>query len=134
MNLVHAIAVARRDRGGRPARSRRSISPAFRGRDRAAPIVQLPPRALLAELAQEYVFAELCEALTLSLAAENEARMRAMSAAKTNVSKMLDELVARSRQLRQEEITNEIIELGGRRARGGAAAGAVTSDTRLSPN
>ena len=82
------------------------------------PIISLPPQVLLAELAQEYVFAELCEALTLSLAAENEARMRAMSAAKTNVAKMLDELIARSRQLRQEEITNEIIELGGRRTRG----------------
>ena len=43
--------------------------------------------------------------------------MRAMSAAKTNVAKMLDELIGRSRQLRQEEITNEIIELGGRTAR-----------------
>jgi F-type H+-transporting ATPase subunit gamma len=74
---------------------------------------------LLAELAEEYVFAELCEALTLSLAAENEARMRAMAAAKSNVSKMLDELIARVRQLRQEEITNEIIELGGRKASAG---------------
>ena len=78
----------------------------------------MPPQILLAELAEEYVFAELCEALTLSLAAENEARMRAMTAAKSNVAKMLDELVARSRQLRQEEITNEIIELGGRRREG----------------
>jgi hypothetical protein len=34
--------------------------------------------------------------------------------AKTNVSKMLDELITRSRQLRQEEITNEIIEIGAR--------------------
>jgi F-type H+-transporting ATPase subunit gamma len=86
-----------------------------------APIISLPPQVLLRQLAQEYVFAELCEALTLSLAAENEARMRAMSAAKTNVAKMLDELIARSRQLRQEEITNEIIELGGRRAHGAVA-------------
>ena len=82
------------------------------------PIISLPPQILLAELAEEYVFAELCEALTLSLAAENEARMRAMTAAKSNVAKMLDDLIARSRQLRQEEITNEIIELGGRKARG----------------
>ena len=89
-----------------------------RARNPSPPLISLPPGALLAELAQEYVFAELTEALTLSLAAENEARMRAMSAAKSNVSKMLDELIARSRQLRQEEITNEIIELGGRRARG----------------
>jgi len=81
------------------------------------PIISMAPQTLLMRLAEEYVFAELCEALTLSLAAENEARMRAMTAAKSNVAKMLDELVARSRQLRQEEITNEIIELGGRRAR-----------------
>ena len=86
-----------------------------RARDSSPPIITLPPQTLLIELAEEYVFAELCEALTLSLAAENEARMRAMTAAKSNVTKMLDELLARSRQLRQEEITNEIIELGGRK-------------------
>ncbi len=88
-----------------------------RARLAAPPLISTPAHTLLTELAQEYVFAELCEALTLSLAAENEARMRAMSAAKSNVAKMLDELTARARTLRQEEITNEIIELGGRRAR-----------------
>ena len=40
-----------------------------------------------------------------------QARMRAITAA----TKLVDEPVARSRQLRQEEIANEIIELGGRR-------------------
>jgi len=40
-----------------------------------------------------------------------------MTSAKPNVAKMLDDLIARSRKLRQEEITNEIIELGGRNAR-----------------
>ena len=97
-----------------------------RTRNPSPPLVSLPPPAiLLAQLAEEYVFAELCEALTLSLAAENEARMRAMTAAKSNVSTMLDDLVARSRQLRQEEITNEIIELGARKAPGrpGASRG-----------
>jgi F-type H+-transporting ATPase subunit gamma len=89
-----------------------------RTRNRAPPLISLPPGTLLTELAEEYVFAELCEALTLSLAAENEARMRAMTAAKSNVSTMLDELVSRARQLRQEEITNEIIELGGRKPAG----------------
>ena len=88
-----------------------------RTRTARAPIISTGPQVLLAQLAQEYVFAELCEALTLSLAAENEARMRAMTAAKSNVAKMLDDLVARSRQLRQGEITDEIIELGGRRAK-----------------
>ena len=96
-----------------------------RTRNPSPPLVSLPPAILLAQLAEEYVFAELCEALTLSLAAENEARMRAMTAAKSNVSTMLDDLVARSRQLRQEEITNEIIELGARKAAGrpGASRG-----------
>ncbi len=88
-----------------------------RARNHAPPIITMPPPQLLGKLAEEYVFAELCEAITLSLAAENEARMRAMTAAKTNVSKMLDDLIARSRQLRQEEITNEIIELAARGAR-----------------
>ncbi len=91
-----------------------------RARNASPPLITLPPPVLLAELAEEYVFAELCEALTLSLAAENEARMRAMAAAKSNVTTMLDDLVARSRQLRQEEITNEIIELGARKAGGHA--------------
>jgi F-type H+-transporting ATPase subunit gamma len=103
-----------------------------RVRNPAPPIVTLPPQILLAELAEEYVFAELCEALTLSLAAENEARMRAMTAARSNVAKMLDELVARSRQLRQEEITNEIIELGGRKGRGGRTGGSAR-DARPTP-
>lgn len=91
------------------------------GPPRSPPIIALPLRILLAELAEEYVFAELCEALTLSLAAENEARMRAMTAAKSNVARMLDELVARTRRLRQEEITSEIIELGS--GRGGERRG-----------
>ena len=88
-----------------------------RARNPSPPIISLPPQILLAELAQEYVFAELCEALTLSLAAENEARLRAMTAAKSNVTTMLEELIGRSRRLRQEAMTNEIIELGGRKAR-----------------
>jgi F-type H+-transporting ATPase subunit gamma len=82
------------------------------------PLITLPPRVLLAHLAEEYVFAELCEALMLSFAAENEARMRAMIMARTNVATTLDGLVARSRQLRQEVITEEIMELAS-----GSAAG-----------
>jgi F-type H+-transporting ATPase subunit gamma len=77
------------------------------------PITTLPPEQLLAELAEEYVYAQLCEEVMLSFAAENEARMRAMIAARSNVSRKLDELVASFRRLRQEEITGEIIELSG---------------------
>ncbi|MBV8106030.1 MAG: F0F1 ATP synthase subunit gamma [Hyphomicrobiales bacterium] len=75
------------------------------------PLTTLPSDELLAELAEEYVFAELCEEVMLSFAAENEARMRAMIAARSNVARKLDELVGSYRRLRQDEITGEIIEL-----------------------
>lgn len=75
------------------------------------PLTTLPPDQLLAELAEEYVYAELCEQVMLSFAAENEARMRAMIAARSNVASKLEELVASFRRLRQDEITGEIIEL-----------------------
>ena len=80
-------------------------------RRRQPPLIQMPPRELLARLTQEYVFAELCEAAILSFAAENEARRRAMTSAQENVERKLETLVGESRRLRQEEITNEIIEL-----------------------
>ena len=76
-----------------------------------APITTLPVEQLIADLAEEYVYAQLCEAVMLSFAAENEARMVAMIAARSNVARKLDELVASFRRLRQEEITGEIIEL-----------------------
>lgn len=89
-----------------------------------APRITLPPELLLARLVEEYVFAEVCEAVVLSFAAENEARMRAMIAARTNVMNTLDSLVSKSRNLRQEEITNEIVELAsGAAASLGDAAG-----------
>ena len=75
------------------------------------PITTLPVEQLIADLAEEYVYAQLCEEVMLSFAAENEARMVAMIAARNNVARKLDELVANFRRLRQEEITGEIIEL-----------------------
>ena len=78
---------------------------------RISPIVTLPPEQLLDQLAEEYVYAELCAAVMLSYAAENEARMQAMIAARSNVERKLNELIGSYRTLRQEEITAEIIEL-----------------------
>ena len=46
-----------------------------------------------------------------AFAAENEARMMAMAAAKTNIGTKLAALSQREQQLRQEEITTEIVEL-----------------------
>jgi len=83
-----------------------------------APVITLPPQILLEQLTQEFVFAEICEALILSFSAENEARMRAMVAARSNVAHRLDDLVADHRRLRQDEITNELVELAGATAAG----------------
>lgn len=101
------------------------------------PIITLPPEQLLAELAEEYVYAELCEEVMLSFAAENEARMRAMIAARSNFGRKLDELVGDYRRLRQEEITGEIIELSAGSISSGDAvqrkprrASALASDRR----
>jgi F-type H+-transporting ATPase subunit gamma len=78
---------------------------------RNPPLITLAPLKLLARLAEEYIFAQLCEAIMLAFAAENEARMRAMIAARTNVHNTLNQLIDEFRQLRQEEITSEIVEL-----------------------
>ncbi|MFL5253022.1 MAG: F0F1 ATP synthase subunit gamma [Rhodopila sp.] len=78
-----------------------------------APLTTLPPARLLSGLAEEYVFAELCEAALTAFAAENEARVATMLAAKGNLETMLAELQALERQIRQEEITAEVVELAG---------------------
>ena len=76
-----------------------------------SPLTNLQPRLLLEHLTAEYVFAELCEAATHAFTAENEARMLAMASAKQNIGTRLATLSHEERQLRQEEITTEILEL-----------------------
>lgn len=76
-----------------------------------APLTTLGPQRLLESLAAEYVYAQLCKAAMHAFEAENQARMMAMAAAKTNIETKLAGLVQREHQLRQEEITTEIIEL-----------------------
>lgn len=77
------------------------------------PRLNLAAGSLLAGLAEEYVYAELCEALMLAFAAENEARMQAMVAAQSNVEERRAQLTQDFRHARQDEITDEIIELSG---------------------
>jgi F-type H+-transporting ATPase subunit gamma len=75
------------------------------------PLTTLAPWVLLERLASEYVYAQLLEAAMYAFAAENEARMMAMAAAKDNIESKLAGLSQREHQLRQEEITTEIVEL-----------------------
>jgi F-type H+-transporting ATPase subunit gamma len=75
------------------------------------PLTTLAPGVLLERLAAEYVYAQLCQAVMHAFSAENEARMMAMAAARTHIGTKLSGLSRREHQLRQEEITTEIIEL-----------------------
>jgi len=76
-----------------------------------APLLNLAPAALLRDLAADYMHARLCAAALHAFAAENEARVEAMAAARNQVERQLTALQATQRQVRQEEITAEIIEL-----------------------
>lgn len=75
------------------------------------PLITIPPAILVTRLVEEYVFTEICEALMLGFAAENDARMTAMSRARSNVRQIREELRGEFAQARQEQMTTEIIEL-----------------------
>jgi F-type H+-transporting ATPase subunit gamma len=79
--------------------------------DTNAPLLNLAPEALLSELTADYLHAQLCNAALHAFAAENEARMEAMAAAHNQIERQLSALRARQQNVRQEEITAEIIEL-----------------------
>ncbi|KVD88296.1 hypothetical protein WI90_21055 [Burkholderia ubonensis] len=76
-----------------------------------SPLVTLPVRQLQERLVEEYVYTQICEALVLAFGAENEARMRAMIAARRNIDETARELTRECQHLRQEQITTEIVEL-----------------------
>lgn len=102
--------------GGRIEIDRHSLLPIDLGRfarpfQNQPPLTALAPWVLLERFASEYVYAQLCEAAIHAFAAENEARMMTMAAAKTNIGSKLASLSQRAHQLGQEEITTEIVEL-----------------------
>jgi F-type H+-transporting ATPase subunit gamma len=80
-------------------------------RPRTWPLLNLAPPQLLAALTADYLFAKLCHAALHAFAAENEARMEAMAAARDQSVRRLATLRDKERQVRQEEITAEVIEL-----------------------
>jgi F-type H+-transporting ATPase subunit gamma len=82
-------------------------------------LTTLAPGVLLERLISEYVYAQLCEAAMHAFVAENEARVAAMSSARSSIEEKLIALSQRERHVRQEEITTEVVEL---------AAGAVALD------
>lgn len=76
------------------------------------PLMQLPVANLMDALGRDYFHAQLCKAALHAFAAENEARMEAMTAAGSQIARELKTFQATLRRVRQEAITAEIIELG----------------------
>ncbi len=76
------------------------------------PLMQLPEEALISALGQDYFNAQICKAALHAFAAENEARMEAMTAAGSQIAQELETFEGTLRRVRQEAITAEIIELG----------------------
>jgi len=73
-----------------------------------APRLNLAPRVFLEELVEQYLFAALHEILTVSLMAENQQRMQHLEGTQRYLDEKLEKLRRKRRQLRQEEITEEI--------------------------
>ncbi len=79
--------------------------------DEAPPLHYMPPVDLLAELAEEYLFAEISRAIMETVASENAARLQVMMGADFNTKAKLSKLKRLERSLRQEAITAELLEL-----------------------
>jgi F-type H+-transporting ATPase subunit gamma len=92
-------------------------------------LTQLPPEELLTSLGAEYLHARICKSALHAFAAENQARMVAMSSADSHIAAELDLFEATLRRVRQEAITAEIIELGT-----GTASGQTYKINKQKPN
>ena len=103
-------------KSGRPEVVRKALFPLdlsiFPAGTSARPLMQLPAETLIASLSADYVHALVCKAALHAFAAENQARMEAMTSASTQIARELGEFEATLRRVRQEAITAEIIELG----------------------
>jgi len=75
------------------------------------PLIDQAPQPLLDQLTADYLHAALCDITLHAFAAENQARLVAMSHTHQEIERRLEELESRQRQLRQEAITTEITEL-----------------------
>ena len=77
----------------------------------AAPFSYMSGAQLLHALVEEYYFIEFYRALVETICAENSMRLQSMEAAKANVDETLGELERLRRILRQDQITEELLEI-----------------------
>ncbi|WP_020680141.1 F0F1 ATP synthase subunit gamma [Marinobacterium rhizophilum] len=74
----------------------------------SAPDLNLPPTPFFAELVDHYLFAALHDIAYSSLLAENRQRMQHLDGAVRYLDERLEDLARKGREIRQEEITEEI--------------------------
>lgn len=78
---------------------------------RAIPAFTLDEQRLFQLLIREYLFVSLFRAFAESLASENASRLASMQVAEKNIEERLRVLTTESRQLRQETITSELLDI-----------------------
>ncbi|SKA74879.1 F0F1 ATP synthase subunit gamma [Desulfobaculum bizertense] len=78
---------------------------------RNLPMIGVPKRDMFSALFRQHLFISLYRAFGHSMAAENAARLAAMQRAEKNIEEMRDELAAQFRELRQNMITAELLEV-----------------------
>ncbi len=81
------------------------------GTEAARPTLGLSRITLLMELVDEHAFVSLYRAMIESLASENGMRLQSMEAAKSNIDDTLSDLQMRARRERQNEITDELLDI-----------------------
>jgi F-type H+-transporting ATPase subunit gamma len=84
------------------------VSPGRSARFTNPPLLNLPPRAFLAELVELYFFSLLHKIFYSALLAENRARVSHLEGAIQRLERETSELEMKRNMLRQEEITEEI--------------------------
>lgn len=82
-------------------------------RSRRLPVFTMPAEELLSWLLRERLFIGLQRAAAESLAAEHAMRLAAMQAAERNIDERLDEVRQAVRQVRQDTITRELLDIVG---------------------
>lgn len=79
---------------------------------RSLPTYRMARTQLFSRLLTQHFFVSVFRACAESLAAENASRLSAMQAAEKNLGERHAELTAEFRRLRQDAITNELIDVG----------------------
>ncbi len=78
---------------------------------RSLPCFTMAPPALLAALLRQYLFVSLYRGCAESLAAEHGQRLLSMQSAERNIERRIERLTRTYQQLRQEQITAELLEV-----------------------